>query len=306
MHNQTEGQSQTGGAPEGRSARVYCSEQNGQEPVWGTADCVDVWLLLEYRPVWKARVLQDNDLAVPVQRWLNTTLEALAAAGYRARPQFIRRPEIDDDRTRLLIAGNDALVEFSGVGYGFLEDVDAVAAMRKPGAAAQQNLPLYFVCTNGQRDLCCARFGLPLYAGLRERVMDRVWQVNHLGGHRFAPNVLTLPDACLYGRVTPERLDDFLAHTEHREVDFQHLRGRTRYPPMVQAAEASVARNGLRLMQVEGDEREAVVTFADDFQLVKVGVKRSDDALPVLKSCGDEGAGSVYPYVTSRIQTIPG
>ncbi|MCB1686638.1 MAG: hypothetical protein KDI31_19210, partial [Pseudomonadales bacterium] len=100
MHNQTEGQSRT----EGQTARVYCSEQSVLEPVWGTADCVDVWLLLEYRPAWKARALQDNDLAAPVRHWLDTTLEALASAGYRARPQFIRRPEIDDDRTRLLIA----------------------------------------------------------------------------------------------------------------------------------------------------------------------------------------------------------
>ena len=72
---------------------------------------------------------------------------------------------------------------------------------------AARSAPQYFVCTNGQRDLCCARFGLPTYAALRERVGERVWQTTHVGGHRFAPNVLTLPQAALYGRVQPADVD---------------------------------------------------------------------------------------------------
>ncbi len=293
MHNQTQGQ----------SAREYCSELNESEPLWGTGDAVDVWLLLEYRPVWRAKALVDNDLAAPVRQWLEQTLAVLAAAGYRARPQFIRRPELDDGRTRLLVASDDALFEFSGVGYDFLSGLDIPAVLRETRQSdSPANVePLYFVCTNGQRDLCCARFGLPLYAALRERVGSRAWQVNHLGGHRFAPNVLVLPAACLYGRVVVDRVDDFLAITERGEVDFQRLRGRTRYPAMVQAAEASVAINGLRLLQVEGDEREAVITFSDSVQLLKVLVKRSDEPLTVLKSCTDELAQTVFPYVSLRL-----
>lgn len=291
MHNITQGQ----------STRDYCSESSAPEPLWGTADTVDLWLLLEYRPVWKARALQDNGLSSQVREWLDRTLAGLAAAGYRARPQFIRRPEIDDGRTRLLIASNDSVREFSGTGYDFLADVDIAACVREPQRIDGKSEPLYFVCTNGQRDLCCARFGLPLYTLLRERIGGRVWQINHLGGHRFAPNVLALPNACLYGRVTPERIDDFLAQTESGGVDFQRLRGRTRYPQMVQAAEACIARNGLKLLQLDGDEREAIVTFADDIQLLKVAVKRSDESLSVLKSCGDEAAQPVYPYVATKI-----
>ena len=56
------------------------------------------------------------------------------------------------------------------------------------------------VCTHGSHDVCCATFGYPSYDELRRRYAPklagslRVWQVSHLGGHRFAPNVVDLPE----------------------------------------------------------------------------------------------------------------
>ena len=49
--------------------RAFCSELNTQEPLAGTADTVGAWLLLEYRPVWKAKAQQDNDLAPRTRQW---------------------------------------------------------------------------------------------------------------------------------------------------------------------------------------------------------------------------------------------
>ena len=65
-----------------------------------------------------------------------------------------------------------------------------------------------FVCTHAGRDNCCGRYGDAAYRWLRDRYgaeLD-VWRVSHLGGHRFAPTLLELPEGRCWGKLTPEAL----------------------------------------------------------------------------------------------------
>jgi (2Fe-2S) ferredoxin len=284
---------------ESMSGRAYCSQSNPAEPLAGTADTVGAWLLLEYRPVWKARALEDNGLAPRTRAWLADSIAALGAIGIRGRPQFIRQPEVDSDQVRFLFGLPGRLLAFSATGYDFLEGLDLAAIARDPSAhgAAAVVPAQYFVCTNGQRDVCCARLGLPSYAALRERVGDRAWQVTHLGGHRYAPNVLVLPQGALYGRVTLERLPAFVDAVEAGELAFPNLRGRTWHPQHVQAAEAFAGRSDLRLLHVDGDLASARVRFAAPDTVVEVGVARAAEGLAVLASCGAESPELVHPYL---------
>jgi hypothetical protein len=271
----------------------------------GTADTVDVWLCLEYRPAWKAKAQTDNSLSAETAGWLTRTLAGFQADGLKCRPQFVRQPEVESESVRLLLSIGGKTFQFSDAGYGYLADLDLPALVRAeteaPGMLGQMaellTEPQYLVCTNGQRDLCCARFGLPVYAGLKERVGNRAWQVTHLGGHRFAPNLLTLPDACLYGRVGVDDLDAFLARTERGELAFNNLRGRTCYPPVVQAAEALLGRQGVRLLHVEETGEVARIRFADDAQTHSIQVRKAVAAERVLKSCGDGEEAEVFPFV---------
>ena len=158
-----------------RPARAYCSEHNDSEPMAGTADRVDVWLCLEYRPTWKARAQSDNALSAETKGWLEQTLAAFQADGLKCRPQFVRQPETEAESVRLLMSVGGKTYQFAGAGYGYLADIDLPALVRaeaeKPGSLADLAEPLrepqYLVCTNGQRDLCCARFGLPVYTGIK-------------------------------------------------------------------------------------------------------------------------------------------
>lgn len=275
--------------------RTYCSEASSAEPMAGTAANVDVWLLLEYRPVWRAKAHGDNELKPVVRTWLDAALTDLAARGFKPRLQFVRQPEIDSPTTRLLLATKGRLLEFEGIGYDFLSQVDVVSAALQPERFPALDAPRYFVCTNGRRDLCCARFGLRTYAALRELVGERAWQVTHLGGHRFAPNVLALPSGVLYGRVTESDAADFVRVLESGAVDFDHLRGRCRYPAHVQAAEALLERSDLRLLHVDGDEQSCTVTFSDGHEALKATVVRSAEPMRATKSCGADEE-EVYPY----------
>ncbi|MEZ5559917.1 MAG: sucrase ferredoxin [Pseudomonadales bacterium] len=277
--------------------RRYCSELNPGESLAGTADHVGAWLLLEYRPVWKAKALEQSALAPATRAWLDRSQAALRAAGLKPRVQFIRQPEVDSDRTRLFLAVAGRTLEYSGTGYGFLEDLDVGAEIRAPALGREVAQPHYFVCTNGQRDLCCARFGLPAYQALRERLGGRVWQATHLGGHRFAPNVLVLPQGALYGRVTVAAVEDFCAAVEGGALAFAHLRGRSWYPGAVQAAEAMSGRSDLHLLHVDGDEGDARVQFAGAQERISIRVARQAAPVRVLKSCGDAASGVVHPYV---------
>ncbi|MGB5968633.1 MAG: sucrase ferredoxin [Spirulinaceae cyanobacterium] len=76
----------------------------------------------------------------------------------------------------------------------------------------------FFVCTHGSHDKCCSRYGYPFFRqgvamaeklGLKD---VRFWQVSHIGGHRFAPTLISLPDGRYYGALDEESLQAILLH----------------------------------------------------------------------------------------------
>lgn len=268
----------------------------------GTAEQVDAWLLLEYKASWPAKAITEGSLTAETQAWLVRTQEQFAQLGLRLRPQLVRQPELDHDVTRLLLSTGGHTFEFSGSGYQFLLDLDLAALVQTrlveaPGEPA--SAPRYLVCTNGKRDLCCSRFGLPLYQRLRELVGDRVWQVTHLGGHRFAPNVLVIPQNVIYGRVQLDEAEAFVEQVEQGQLDFTHLRGRTQYPKVVQAAEGMLACQGLRLLHVAGGGDSGVptkVTFADANETRQITLGTASIAETILASCSETETKAYFPF----------
>ena len=276
------------------SERVYCAEAEPREPLAGTADPVDVWILIEYRPTWRARAHDDNELPPEFRAWLAAGSAALGAQGLRARPQFIRQPTRSGLGVRLLLGTPAGLFEHDFADYSDLQGFDLVTAVMEP-AVAPIAAPHYFVCTNGQRDVCCARFGLPVFEALTAVAGERVWQVTHLGGHRFAPNVLVLPQRALYGRVTPDAVPAFLETAEAGRLAFPLLRGRTSLPRAAQAAEVFIGLDDLALESVSGDDNHAEVAFSAPSGPVRISVARDVTPLSVLPSCGAEPE-DVRPY----------
>lgn len=88
------------------------------------------------------------------------------------------------------------------------------------------------VCTNGKRDACCAVRGRPVVEAAHTAAPERVWEVSHIGGHRFAPTAIHLPTGQTFGRLSPQdgatlaaagRSGTLPAHL----FDAAHHRGRT-------------------------------------------------------------------------------
>lgn len=62
--------------------------------------------------------------------------------------------------------------------------------------------PEFLVCTHGSRDRCCGSMGTRLYAELdRGGHAWRLRRCSHLGGHRFAPTGMSLPDGHLWAQL---------------------------------------------------------------------------------------------------------
>ena len=100
--------------------------------------------------------------------------------------------------------------------------------------------PMVLVCTHATRDACCAVRGRPIAATLAKALPEEVWECTHLGGHRFAGTLLSLPDGACFGQLDPDNaLAAVMGHRAGR-TDARFLRGTTRWDPPVQAALAAV------------------------------------------------------------------
>jgi hypothetical protein len=174
-----------------------------------------------------------------------------------------------------------------GRDHGLVAEGAKVLLVHRIGDAPSSSERRYLVCTNGARDPCCAIRG-PAVAQALERVRPgQVYECSHLGGHRFAANVLVLPEGLCFGRVDPPSAPALADELDARRLPLAHLRGRTAFEPEQQAAEILVRRElalaGLAdLSLVEG----TTFTLPDGRRVT--AVVRGEQLEPHRVSCRDE------------------
>jgi hypothetical protein len=276
------------------------------EPVSGTAATATTWLLLEQPGPWGAKALTSSHLDPALGR----ALEA-AADGTGVRIALIRRPGRHADpgtpairqvyaahtvpgkvwlhsattRDPSLLLGLD----FAALGAGDHRSFGAAL-----GGRPHTGDPLALVCTNGKRDRCCALLGRPLAAELAASGVQGVWEVTHLGGHRFAPTVLVLPYGYAYGRAEAHIVKDALHGAHEGRVLVEECRGRSTWERPGQAAELAVravageyAADALRVVRTEGAAPRWEVTVAHaDGRGWCVTVAQAAGLPPRPESCG--------------------
>jgi hypothetical protein len=221
----------------------------------GTAALMKSWLLIEYPGPWPSDALEHalTEAFPPEQR---ERLETLRAQGLR--PFLIRQPGRHLREPHL--AGRRVFVGGQGPAGRWMEsfriddlhelaslDLDAIVSGRG-GIGEPMAGPLFLVCTHGTKDMCCALLGRPLAASLGSEYPGRAWEVSHVGGDRWAGNLLVVPDGYLHGQLDPAEADVVARAAFAGEVEPEHLRGRTAAPSQwAQYAEIAVRRHtGLR------------------------------------------------------------
>lgn len=210
------------------------------EPLAGTAPRVDHWLLLSYSGQFGEHALPDSNLSPVVK----AHLEEIIASVPNARLQLIKgRGRPSSIICHAVTARQMApfYSTFTLGGYEELLDLHADALFTPSGAV--ERAPFYLVCTNGRRDPCCARYGAPMFEAMRRLNANRVWRCSHLGGHRFAANVIAFPHGVYYGRMRPRLAAPLLHAGEQGDLLLDHYRGRGCYDPVAQAGEAALRRH---------------------------------------------------------------
>lgn len=264
-------------------ARSFCSalaKDLGADPL-GTAPMYDEFLMVEFPLPWHRNVTETDGFPEAIAQGVaeaqkagrRLQLQAFAPDSKCSRPGHVRlmhfsRPEespvkepFGDD-----IANGTKVTPFHRVEYVVpSEDVAALTKflLFQEGSASafapyevQGQFRDVFVCTHGARDACCGKFGAVLHLELEHMANDvrtgsgaddgdrlRVWRVNHIGGHRFAPTVIDLPSGRYWGGLVSGVVPAFVDQPEVFDELRPYLRGWTGLrSPQEQVAEAEAWR----------------------------------------------------------------
>ena len=222
------------------AGRYFCAVASDEraEPLHATASRVQRWVLVEQDGPWGPESLPSSRLDAGVQARL---AQRVRAAG--GRVLLIRRPD-GATRGRRTVVVSDVRPGHERTLTTTVATDAALDALTFPwhgpydeAAWSVPAEPLLLVCTQGRHDPCCAVRGRPVAKALAERRPDSTWECSHLGGDRFAANLLVLPQGVYLGRVTAADADAVLQALADGRVPARWFRGRTAFPPVVQAAQ---------------------------------------------------------------------
>ena len=191
------------------------------------------WLLIEHPGPWPVEALSTPDLPAATRTRIATAARAVSGRVLLVRRPGRARKPIEQPRRSWCVVTAD------GVQWGQWatpEDLhEAADALRAPSTEPARG-PLLLVCAHGVHDTCCALRGRPVAAALAARWPNAVWECSHVGGDRFAPNVVVLPDGVYYGYLDADEAVGVLERHLEGGVSARHLRGFCRYPPAAQVA----------------------------------------------------------------------
>ncbi len=257
-----------------------------EEPMPGSAPTDVAWLLVEYAGAWGRQAVAESRLPVEVRDFLEG-LEGI-------RVQLIRRHGgVSGPGVRVFAAhlGDEVRVWTTVLddARDLLDlDVAALAAGADPGLTSYDD-PLWLVCTNGRRDVCCAELGRPIAAALAAGWPEATWETTHLGGHRFSGTLLALPSGVVLGRLDAASAVRACGELEGGRLEVGLARGRAGRSGAAQTAELFLRRHlalerldDARVLGVDG----SVVTLAAAGTTYEVVVAESLSE-PRRQSCAD-------------------
>ncbi len=271
------------------------AERRG-DVLFASAPPAERWLLIEYRGAWPR-------VAADVLGSLAGEVTALCAE-QRCRPVLIRRHGRYDRSTPRRWGLVDARPGHESVRWGQLSaeaHLLDVLTQSEPGVAGRD--PVYLVCAHGRHDACCAVRGRPVASVLAQEHPDRTWECSHIGGDRFAANVVLLPHGFVYGHVTSEDSLELVRRYDERKLLPGLLRGRSSLAPAVQAAQhfaraggASYDVDALRPERVEQLEPDTWAIRMDGMDGTDIVVRSRTEQVDSAMTCASKPPGRVRVF----------
>ena len=274
-----------------------CAEQSltQAEALVGTATGpITHWICVELPGAWPAR-FKAHTLDLP------PALSGLADIARRPQHKLVlirgRRPT-SQEAIRVFVAQPN-INEIRSWSVSLTEPHIDWNQRLSDGSGALVTHPLILVCTHGSRDRCCGVLGGATFAALHKIQPEWVWQVSHLGGHRFAPTLLSLPSGELYGRITAELAKPFMAAMEKGDsYDLAYLRGNTRYAPALQAVLAELGQAEAGLVSMDQEDQRTRLELKHAGTLITAVAERIPTGRFACASCVDT---EPRPIMTWRV-----
>jgi len=261
--------------------RPFCADESRAlgEQLHATASRVDHWLLIEYRSLWSHDAFAGSGLSEQVKQHLRDQ----QAARPRTRLLFIRSRARRGAPRLAAYSATSREREFDLRRVEFDSYTDLLGLDLAGGAGEPVDHPLLLVCT-------------------------------HVGGDRFAGNLVCLPRGLYYGRLdgasASAALDELLAD----RIYLEPYRGRSCYPFAVQAAERAVREDtgllGLDELQLVAAHRRndgawTVAISASGRGIQEVDLREEHGELEHL-TCSSEGLRRPRRFVVSARRARPG
>lgn len=279
-----------------------CSEaaEERNEPLYGTASVVRNWLLVEQPGSWGHDALSQSSIPSRVADELRRRARAADVRVILIR-RGVRRAR--DRRQCYLIRTTGAELYQAHLELERVDDLLDVdlTPLRDGGPvaeAAQTSKPLFLVCTHGRHDRCCSIRGNQVSRVACAHPGVDAWECSHIGGDRFAANLVCFPHGIYYGRVAPADVVSLMDAYALGSLSLQHYRGRCSYAFPIQAAEYFARResgttqvDGLALARSARTESgiEASFTLAAGGEIeVEVRISRSGEHRLTCRSSGTD------------------
>ncbi len=275
--------------------RCADSSEERDEPIFGTASFVRRWLMVEQPGPWGSDALSQSGLPLDISLELRSRARQAGV-----RPILIRRGrEFTGDGRRCYLATTTAqetrLVSLQLDETEELLDID-LASFAQNGThagASEVSEMVVLVCTHGRHDACCAIRGNRVSRVVCSLGEVQGWECSHIGGDRFAANVVLFPHGIYYGRVNAEDVGTLIHDLGEGRVSIDHMRGRCSLPFPLQAAEHFVRQelglvglSDVRLVHSDKTEDGVRVRFAIPSGEATVGVAVGRHDQPQKLTCG--------------------
>ena len=209
-------------------------------------------MFVEQPGAWGADALLESKLPTDIGEALSETSKELGV-----RVILIRRgARLTSVKRNIYFARTDA--KQSWVTHRFVDEPQELLEIDLEPLARGEHIegsdavdhPLFLVCTHGRHDTCCSIRGNSVSRLACAAYATFSWECSHIGGDRFAANVVCFPHGIYYGRVEATGLIDLIEEYGQGRLDLRHYRGRSCYPFDVQAAEYHLRREH-NLLHVE-------------------------------------------------------
>lgn len=298
---------------------LFCSQRSREvgEQLFGTVKKTTLWLLLEYPYLWGRKAFEESDLPAQLKSHLSSLLDC---APYSKLLLIKSQGAMFEDKINFFVVisseNQPRTYRFHFDSYPDLLDLEITGLLSEKSISYSYlySEPIFLVCTNGKRDPCCAKYGLSVYDQMSMINGDKVWQTTHLGGHRFAANVLCFPHGILYGRVDVDSASQLIDAYAKGNILLDKYRGRACFDPQVQAADYYLRRQ-TRLTQIdayhlsrvdvlEADEWRVRFHSASDGEVYQVTLSSQLSEFQMYTSCDDDELSRVLQYRLEDIQTM--